>query len=186
MFGMGWTEILVIGVVALVVVGPKELPGLFRNVGQFVGRARGMAKEFTRAMEEAADQSGMREASNTLKGLSNPKAFGLDKVREATDLTKWKPESSTGKLAAERAEASKKIQAAAAKAATNRIEGEKAAASAATTELHTPKISGPAPAVAPQVQPTPRSVNRPTKKREIQKGAAPRSARTRNAPIRKD
>ena len=54
MFDLGWTELLVIGVVALIVVGPKDLPMLFRNVGRFVGKARGMAREFSRAMEDAA------------------------------------------------------------------------------------------------------------------------------------
>ena len=50
MFDLGLTELLLIGIVALIVVGPKELPMLFRKVGQFVGKARGMAREFTRAM----------------------------------------------------------------------------------------------------------------------------------------
>ena len=44
MFDLGWTELLVIGVVALIVVGPKDLPVLFRNVGRFMGKMRGMAR----------------------------------------------------------------------------------------------------------------------------------------------
>ena len=42
MFDLGWTELLVIGIVALIVVGPKDLPILFRKVGQFVGKAKGI------------------------------------------------------------------------------------------------------------------------------------------------
>ena len=42
MFDIGWSELLLIGIVALIVVGPKELPGLFRTVGRFMGKARGM------------------------------------------------------------------------------------------------------------------------------------------------
>ena len=57
MFDLGWTELLLIGIVALIVVGPKDLPMLFRKVGQFVGKAKGMAREFSRAMDQAADDA---------------------------------------------------------------------------------------------------------------------------------
>ena len=63
MLDLGWTELLVIGVVALIVVGPKDLPVLFRNVGRYVGKAKGMAREFSQAMNQAADESGMNEIS---------------------------------------------------------------------------------------------------------------------------
>ncbi|MGF1551182.1 MAG: Sec-independent protein translocase protein TatB [Paracoccaceae bacterium] len=54
MLDIGWSELLVIGVLALLVVGPKELPGLFRTVGRYVGQARSVAREFQRSMEDAA------------------------------------------------------------------------------------------------------------------------------------
>ncbi|MEL7140413.1 MAG: Sec-independent protein translocase protein TatB [Pseudomonadota bacterium] len=54
MLDIGWSELMVIGVLALLVVGPKELPGLFRTVGQYVGKARSVAREFQRSMEDAA------------------------------------------------------------------------------------------------------------------------------------
>ena len=69
MFDIGWGELLVIGLVALIVVGPKDLPGLFRTVGQFMGKARGMAREFQRSMEAAADESGFKDATNSLKAI---------------------------------------------------------------------------------------------------------------------
>ncbi|WP_136635002.1 Sec-independent protein translocase protein TatB [Pseudooceanicola onchidii] len=141
MFGMGWTELLVIGIVALIVVGPKDLPVLFRTLGQFVGKARGMAREFTRAMEEAADQSGVKEATDTLRGLSNPAKYGLDKVKDATDFTKWDPDSETGKLAKDRADNAEKIRQAAATKAQARLDAE--AAAKAEAEAETAK--GPAP-----------------------------------------
>ncbi|MEL6872331.1 MAG: Sec-independent protein translocase protein TatB, partial [Pseudomonadota bacterium] len=46
MLDIGWTELLVIGVVALLVVGPKELPGLLRTIGRYVGMIRRQANEF--------------------------------------------------------------------------------------------------------------------------------------------
>ena len=66
MFDIGWTEMLLIGIVALIVVGPKDLPVLFRTLGQFVGKAKGMAREFSRAMNDAADESGMRDVTRGL------------------------------------------------------------------------------------------------------------------------
>ena len=61
MFDIGMAEMVVIGVVALIVVGPKDLPMMFRRAGQFVGRMRGMARDFQRAMDQAADDSGLRD-----------------------------------------------------------------------------------------------------------------------------
>jgi sec-independent protein translocase protein TatB len=129
MFDLGWTELLLIGIVALIVVGPKDLPLLFRKVGKFVGKARSMAREFSRAMDDAADESGIKEVSKSLKAASNPLQTGLDQVKSAaTDFTKFSPESETGKLAAERVEAAKKIRDTSAKKATYRKAAEMTAA----------------------------------------------------------
>ncbi|HLL28850.1 MAG TPA: Sec-independent protein translocase protein TatB [Xanthobacteraceae bacterium] len=57
MFDIGWGELLVIGIVALVVIGPKELPGVVRTIGQTVGKLRRMAADFQNQFNEA-----MREA----------------------------------------------------------------------------------------------------------------------------
>ncbi len=76
MFDLGMMEILVIGMVALIVVGPKDLPGLFRTVGKFVGKMKGMAREFQRSMDDAAKASGMDDAMDGVKGA----ASGLKKA----------------------------------------------------------------------------------------------------------
>ncbi|MGF1445018.1 MAG: Sec-independent protein translocase protein TatB [Pikeienuella sp.] len=61
MLDIGWQELIVIGIIALLVVGPKELPGLLRTVGRWVGKARGMAREFQRSWEDAAREADLEE-----------------------------------------------------------------------------------------------------------------------------
>lgn len=82
MFDIGWSELLIVGVVALIVVGPKELPRMFRTVGQFVGKARGMAREFQRAMERAADEAGVKDVKDTFQEASKTTSFGFDDIRK--------------------------------------------------------------------------------------------------------
>ena len=123
MLDLGWSELLVIGIVALIVVGPKDLPVLFRNVGRFVGRMKGMAREFTTAMNQAADDAGVKDIQKTLKTASNPMKSAMDDIKDATSsLGKFDidPDSETGKLSAERAEQAKKIPASTARAAAER------------------------------------------------------------------
>ena len=154
MFDMGWSELLVVGVVALIVVGPKDLPVLFRKVGQFVGKAKGMAREFSNAMNDAADDTGMREMSSslnkTLKTATNPLGSAMDEVKSATkSLSKFDPESETGKLASQRAEDVKKIQAATARAGAERKQRE-AAEALAQADAAEAKLA--TPAAAPQIE----------------------------------
>lgn len=132
MFGLGWGELIVVGVVALIVVGPKELPVMFRTVGQFVGRARGMARDFTRAMDAAADETGMRDIGKDLRDLTSPRQMGMDALREATDWDSYDDDGDekaprgpqTAKMTEERAEAARKIHENAARTALKRQETE--------------------------------------------------------------
>ena len=57
MFDIGWSELVLIGIVALIAIGPKELPGALRTLGQWMGKIRRMASEFQGQFQEA-----MREA----------------------------------------------------------------------------------------------------------------------------
>ena len=153
MFDLGWTELLVIGIVALIVIGPEDLPRMFQAVGRFMGKARGMAREFSKAMNEAADQSGVRDITKSLESAANPVKATADKVREATA---FKPGGATETLSKERQEAKEKILAAGAKAAEDRMAREKAAAAAAAavTAEDPGMVAAPAPE-APKPAPTP-------------------------------
>lgn len=70
MFDIGWMELVLIGIAALIVIGPKDLPRMFRTFGQYMGKARGLAREFQRTMEQAADESGLREAARDLQSVN--------------------------------------------------------------------------------------------------------------------
>lgn len=145
MFDLGWTELLVIGVVALIVVGPKDLPKMFRTLGRFTGKLRGMAREFSRAMEDAADEAGVKDVAKDLKKATNPRQMGLDALDEATNsFKKWDPDSETGKLAKDRADAAKKIHSATAQKQQAKREAEAAEQLAETA---------PAPEAAPEPAP---------------------------------
>lgn len=69
MFDIGWGEFVVIGVVALIVIGPKELPGMLRTVGQAVGKIRRLAGEFQGQFQEAMREAELHEARKTVESL---------------------------------------------------------------------------------------------------------------------
>ena len=81
MFDIGWSELLVIAVVALIAIGPKELPGVLRMVGQWMGKIRRMASDFQGQFQEA-----MREAE--VEGLK--KEFD-DITNTASSVTSFDP-----------------------------------------------------------------------------------------------
>src|SRR5260221_4752395 len=77
MFDIGWSELVVIAVVALIAIGPKELPAVLRMVGQWMGKARKMAAEFQGQFQEAMREAEMADLKKS-----------FDEVKEAaTGLT---------------------------------------------------------------------------------------------------
>ena len=92
MFGIDSGELLVIAVVALVVIGPKDLPRVMRVVGQFVGRARGMAKQFRSGFDvmmheaELEDMEKKWKADNDRIMREHPAAIGEEDWPEPVEL----------------------------------------------------------------------------------------------------
>ncbi len=92
MFDIGWAELVIIGVVALIVIGPRDLPEMFRTLGRFTGKLRAMSRDFQRAMDTAAKESGVKDVASDLKTMTSPKNLGLDAVKNAaTKFEKWDP-----------------------------------------------------------------------------------------------
>ena len=75
MFDIGWGELVVIGVVALIAIGPKELPGVLRSLGQWMGKIRRMSAEFQNQFQEALREAEVadlrKEAEDIKSSVSN-------------------------------------------------------------------------------------------------------------------
>jgi sec-independent protein translocase protein TatB len=81
MFDIGWGELVVIGIVALIAIGPKELPTVLRTLGQYMGKVKRMAAEFQGQFQEA-----MREAE-----MADLKKQADELTSAITDATKFDP-----------------------------------------------------------------------------------------------
>jgi sec-independent protein translocase protein TatB len=71
MFDISWSEFLLIGIVALVVIGPKELPGVMRTLGKWTRKVRGMATEFQNQFQEAMREAEMTDLKKEVDSLAH-------------------------------------------------------------------------------------------------------------------
>ncbi|RUT32685.1 twin-arginine translocase subunit TatB [Arsenicitalea aurantiaca] len=95
MLGIGWTEMLVLGVVALIVIGPKDLPMVMQKVGRFMGSIRRMGNEFQREINRT---TGLDEVRNLRNSITQPLKQTSDEIRrEFNAMTPDGPKPS-GKL----------------------------------------------------------------------------------------
>ena len=157
---LSWSELLIVGIVALIVIGPKDLPGMFRELGRFTAKVRSMGREFTRAMDQAAKESGVKDVADDLRKVTNPKAMGLDAVRTAADkFEKWDPMKPAAAAAAKPAAApltpppmpATPAVGPATAALAEGVAAKRAAAAEVTNKIRASKAA-PAPAAAPAVE----------------------------------
>jgi sec-independent protein translocase protein TatB len=140
MFDFSWGELLLIGVVALIVIGPKELPGVLRMIGQWVGKIRRMAAEFQSQFQEAMREAEMADLKKQVDDL-NDAARGLTRHFDPLSLDSSRPASSRPPDAPT---PSSTPPAAAAAEAT--------AAPATSTQSAQPGASAPEPIAPPNVE----------------------------------
>ena len=72
MFDIGWGELVVIAVVALVVIGPKDLPFVFRTIGQWTAKARGLAREFQNHVDDMIRESEVSDMKREFNDIVRP------------------------------------------------------------------------------------------------------------------
>ncbi len=70
-FGVGYSELFVLALIAIVVIGPKDLPHVLRTFGRFMAKARGMAREFQGHVDTAMKDSGLDELKKEAQGLKS-------------------------------------------------------------------------------------------------------------------
>jgi sec-independent protein translocase protein TatB len=87
MFDIGWSEFVLIAVVALIAIGPKELPGVLRTVGQWMGKARRMAAEFQGQFQEAMREAEMADLKKSFDDIKEA-ATGFTGGNVMTSLEK--------------------------------------------------------------------------------------------------
>lgn len=71
MFDIGWTEMLIVGVIAILVVGPRELPGMLRTFGKTIGQLRRMAGDFQRQFDNALKEAELDEVRNSISKVND-------------------------------------------------------------------------------------------------------------------
>src|SRR6266480_5863477 len=71
MFEIGWGELLIIGIVALIAIGPKELPGVLRTLGQWMSKLRRMASEFQSQFHEAMREAEMADLKKQVDDMTS-------------------------------------------------------------------------------------------------------------------
>jgi len=98
MFDIGWGELLLIGMVALIAIGPKELPGALRSLGQWMGKVRRMASEFQNQFHEAMREAELHDLKKEVDEMASQASKmahfdPLDDVRKDLEATKRDIES---------------------------------------------------------------------------------------------
>ncbi|KDA02994.1 MAG: Sec-independent protein translocase protein TatB [Hyphomonas oceanitis] len=132
--GVGFSELLVLALAALIIVGPKDLPLMMRKVGQMVGKGRAMAREFQAAFEDIARQSELEELRKEIEDLKRTNMM----TEAQADLANMEGEINSAVMKKTMAE-EKAAAEAAAKPAAPAPETAEATADTASPEAPAPK-----------------------------------------------
>jgi sec-independent protein translocase protein TatB len=183
MFDIGWSEMAVIMLVALVVIGPKDLPRLARTLGQWVAKGRSMAREFQRSLEDMAREAELDDVKREIEkvGRTNIKKSIEKSIDPTGDLGRafdtsslsggTKPTRTLG--TAPNGEAK---EAAASKPEVTNEQPAKAAAAATATAPES--ASKPRTPAKPKAEPKPKTEAKAKAEAKPKAAAAPRRSKT--------
>lgn len=159
MLGVGWTEMLVIGVVALIVIGPKDLPMLMGRLGKMMATVRRMGTEFQREINKS---TGLDQVADLRRTITEPLRKTADEIKREFNRT-----TATGVEP------------------SGIIKPSTPGGQSVVDEIHA-KVGLPAPAmsVAPVESPAPIEAIAPVKPKRVRKAAAPASAEENAVPAK--
>jgi sec-independent protein translocase protein TatB len=103
-FDLGWSELFIIGLVTLLVVGPKDLPRVLRTISQLVAKARGMAREFQSGVDDMIRESELgdiKKKFNEFKDQADVKSDFMKMLDEQEKAADRSESANTGKTAAD-------------------------------------------------------------------------------------
>ena len=82
MFDLGWSELLLVAVLAIIFIGPKDLPRLMRTLGQYMARMKAMAREFQQSFEELARESELEDLRREISELRDHATKPLEDIKK--------------------------------------------------------------------------------------------------------
>lgn len=86
MFDFGWQEFMMIAFVLVLVVGPKDLPKVLRGFTKLTNQAKQMAREFTRSLEDAAEDSNIKDVKKMVTDLKTGNLEDMAKIVDAEEI----------------------------------------------------------------------------------------------------
>lgn len=177
MLDIAWTELLIIAVVAILVVGPRELPRMLRAIGNFMGQMRRMAGDFQRQFNDAIRETELDEVRR-----------GIDSVRSANPLNKFKDDLNPLKQAGESVRKAVEDPGAPKPAVSGRSSGAAGASTTAAAKSERPAASS-ATATAPKTtaskaSPAKRSASGSASAKPAAAKAKPAAAKTARSTAR--
>ena len=98
MFDLGWQELLLVAVVTLLVVGPKDLPRLFNKAGKLIGNIKQISREFFDKVSEAADIDEIKNLKNSVNNMADLDSYKdndlMNKIAAKTKKKRETPKAS--------------------------------------------------------------------------------------------
>lgn len=173
MFGIDSPELLVIAVVALILIGPKELPSMLRTIGRWVATARGLASEFRGHVDDMVKQADLDEVKKTIDSNAVLDLPGLDPMKEI----KGQVDAGIAEAEAEMAKAKATID-----ASTSDAEAPPPVSSAELAPPAPEPVADPTPALEPSAVADPVTVEQTMSPPEPQTAAATPKAANEPGP----